>query len=256
MATAGTGAAVVAVPAAVVGVWPRTAASVRRARLSVREAVAAWGMSALADDAALVVGELVTNAVQHSRAAGGEIETRCIPLPRSAGVRIEVHDGDPYGMPALRAPLPDDTGGRGLQLVDAVTRHMWGVRTREGAPGKLIWAHLGAAVSDRADYCTADDRLGLNLATRVLALGGGAAPDLVAHKVLCFLEFGHPGGHFGLVYDHLEGAAAGAVWMRWGDGTPASVAVLADCPAHGPDDTGACSLFSGHVGRHSWEWDF
>lgn len=48
------------------------------------------------------------------------------PLPRSAGVRPEVHDPDPYRMPALRAPLPDGTGGRGLQLVDAVTRHMAG----------------------------------------------------------------------------------------------------------------------------------
>lgn len=262
MATAATGATPV-LPAPVVGFWPQTAASVRQARHSVRETLTAWGLSALADDAELVVGELVTNAVQHSRVPGGQIETRCIPLPRSAGVRLEVHDADPYRTPALRSPAPDDTGGRGLQLVDAVTGHMWGVRTREGAPGKLIWVHLGALVSDRVDYCTADGLLGPNLTHQVLALAGGVVPGLVARKLLCFLECGHPGGHFGLVYDHLEGVDAGAVWTRWGDGAPAWVAVLPDCPAYGPAeagadagaDAGACSLFAEHAGRHSWEWD-
>lgn len=255
MATAATGATPV-LPVPVVGFWPQTAASVRRARHSVRGTLTVWGLSALADDAELVVGELVTNAVRHCHVDGGQIETRCIPLPRAAGVRLEVHDADAYSVPALRAPVPDDTGGRGLQLVDAVTRHMWGVRTREGAPGKLVWAHLGTGVQDRAGYCTANALLGPNLTNQVLTLAGEIVPGLVARKLLCFLESGHPGGHFGLVYDHLEGADAGAVWTGWGDGAPTRVDVLPDCPAHGPLDAGACSLFAEHAGRHSWAWEY
>jgi CheY-like chemotaxis protein/anti-sigma regulatory factor (Ser/Thr protein kinase) len=104
-----------------------------RARALVREAVRDWNLAAIFDDAALVVTELVTNAVIH----GGS--TFRLQLSRTTSAfRIEVVDeGD--GTPE---PQPQDTeaeGGRGIMLVDAMASS-WGV---ESVPsGKLVWAEI------------------------------------------------------------------------------------------------------------------
>lgn len=256
MATAGTGATLAA-PATVVHFWPREPASVPQARHALRAALAAWGLSALTDEAEVVLTELVTNAVQHCGTGDGRIETRCSPLPRrAAGVRLEVHDGDAAQLPVLGRPADEGVRGRGLQIVDAVARHMWGVTMREGRPGKVVWAHVGGDVDDVAPYCEASARLGPGLVGQVLALGERVAPDLVADPLLCFFEAGHVDGHVALAYDHLDGADAGAVWARWEDGEARArtVCVLPDCPSPGPGDAGGCSLFTGHPGRHTWEW--
>ncbi|MGW1746456.1 ATP-binding protein [Streptomyces sp. NPDC002092] len=42
-------------------------------------------------------------------------------------------------MPELQKPGPEDLGGRGLFLVDALSES-WGVRPR--STGKTVWAHL------------------------------------------------------------------------------------------------------------------
>lgn len=255
MATASTGAAPV-VPAPVVNLWPQAAASVQRARRSVRETLAFWGLAALADDAELVVAELVTNAVEHPRTPCGHVETRYTLLPRSAGIRIEVHDADSFSVPMMRPSADDDGGGRGLRIVDSLTQHMWGVKTREGAPGKLVWALLGAHTGDVAAYCNAYAPLGARLEDQALALDCEIISDLITRKLLCFLESGHPDDHSALVYDHLEGIDAGAVWTRWGsEGVPGAIAVLPDCPVHGSAEAGGCSLFAAHPGRHTWEWE-
>ncbi|MFJ8233115.1 ATP-binding protein [Streptomyces sp. NPDC094448] len=117
--------------------WNRHPRSVGRARLGLRKALAGWGLSAIEDLAALVLSELVTNAVRYGAAAGRQIETRCARTP--GGLRIEVHDtGD--GRPSLRMPAPDADGGRGLWLV-AELADRWGVENRVG-PGKYVWAEL------------------------------------------------------------------------------------------------------------------
>lgn len=261
MATPSTGTAPVPpaqapAPAPVVDLWPQAPASVPRARHALRRNLAAWGLEALADDAEVVLAELVTNAVEHARAAGGQIETRCGPLPRSAGVRLEVHDADAFRMPVLGRSAEGEVRGRGLQLVNALTHQMWGVTSRQGAPGKVVWAHVGGEADDTAPYCEASVQLGPRLVAQVLALDEGVAPELVARTLLCFLESGHADDHAALVYDHLEGADAGAVWSRWGgDARPRAVSVLADCPVSGSGGAGGCSLFAAHSGRHTWEWD-
>ncbi len=63
---------------AVVGRRPRSARSVPRVRAELRRAPAGWGLYALEDRAALVLTELLTNAVRHARAPRG------VP-PRAAG---------------------------------------------------------------------------------------------------------------------------------------------------------------------------
>jgi signal transduction histidine kinase len=87
---------------------------------------------------ALVVTELVTNAVVHGRAR---------PVLRVAWdgdvVRIEVEDDGP-GRPTLRPMSATTTSGRGLALVDQIADD-WGIIEADpDAPGrrKAVWASI------------------------------------------------------------------------------------------------------------------
>lgn len=75
------------------------------------------------------MSELVGNVVRH---AGGPVRLR---LLRSRSLICEVYDGSP-STPRIRRADYTDEGGRGLQLVAAISRR-WGARyLREG---KCIW---------------------------------------------------------------------------------------------------------------------
>ncbi|MER5883672.1 ATP-binding protein [Streptomyces sp. NPDC001941] len=84
------------------------------------------------DEVALVVSELVTNAVLHTQGAI-TVEARV----EHGRVYVTVTDGDEAHPPAPRAPDPDDERGRGLHLVDAVAVDH-GVKPVPG--GKQVWA--------------------------------------------------------------------------------------------------------------------
>ncbi|MFF4650900.1 ATP-binding protein [Streptomyces sp. NPDC001380] len=114
-------------------------ASVPLVRAQVRRTVADWGFAPeLVDDVELVATELAANAVLHGRVPGWELFTvRLVPGPH--GLTVEVSDGSP------RMPVPvrggeDDEGGRGLHLVEALSKR-WGVARRSGS-GKCTWALL------------------------------------------------------------------------------------------------------------------
>jgi anti-sigma regulatory factor (Ser/Thr protein kinase) len=115
---------------------PPATTSSRSARRFVLDALARWGRSDLADTAAVVVSELVTNAVVHAR-------TTCrVTLRLTAdAVRIEVGDDGP-GAPELREPSPSRPGGRGLRLVATLSR-AWGSVVATDGRGKVVWAELG-----------------------------------------------------------------------------------------------------------------
>jgi anti-sigma regulatory factor (Ser/Thr protein kinase) len=91
--------------------WP---GNVPRSRLLTRTALAAWGAAQLAEKAETVVSELVTNAVRHGR---GAVSLALVLTADS--LRISVSDSGPE-LPAARRPSPDDPGGRGLRIVDAL----------------------------------------------------------------------------------------------------------------------------------------
>ncbi len=140
-------------------------AEVGRARRWARSRLAVSGIEAdepLAETLILLVSELVTNAVVHT---GCPAVLRLLLTgvrddasgDRSGTVRLEVADTSARP-PAPRHAGGDETGGRGLELVDGLADR-WGWDA-EGV-GKRIWCEL--------DRCTA------GAASRATAYGADAA---------------------------------------------------------------------------------
>lgn len=116
--------------------FPAEAGAVRAARAAVRGQLCRWGLDSLGDVAALLVSELVTNALRH---ATGPIGVRLVRPAGLPGVLlVEVSDPVP-DPPRERAARPDDENGRGLQLVASSSRR-WG--SRPGGTGKTVWFEL------------------------------------------------------------------------------------------------------------------
>ena len=105
------------------------------ARAFARDAVEKGRATVHVDDLALVVSELVTNAVIHG---SGDV-TLELTMDEGA-VRVEVHDDSPGTVGAIERP-PQAESGRGLLLVSRVATR-WGTRS-EGA-GKVVWADLAS----------------------------------------------------------------------------------------------------------------
>jgi len=92
-----------------------------------------------ADDAVAALNELFVNAVQHSSSGqpGGTIEVRLTIT--AASVLAEVVDEGPLGPPVAVSRDPFAERGRGLVLVDALTK-AWG----SSRPGVWwFWLPLG-----------------------------------------------------------------------------------------------------------------
>ena len=104
-------------------------------RFAVRTATA-WGYASMGDDVALLVSELVTNAVRHTDADGALELTEM-----TAGVRVEVHDCSTV-KPTLGRGGPGDESGRGIRLVQQLAS-AWGVIGRRD--GKAVWFELAGA---------------------------------------------------------------------------------------------------------------
>jgi anti-sigma regulatory factor (Ser/Thr protein kinase) len=108
----------------------------RRARALLRAAVVEWDLDDdVYEDAAMVLTELVANAVDHA-ATASTVTLRLDDL----GLHLAVRDARP-GPPPRPYPLdPSASRGRGLQMVDALAV-AWGVTTQ--ADGKIVWAVIG-----------------------------------------------------------------------------------------------------------------
>jgi anti-sigma regulatory factor (Ser/Thr protein kinase) len=122
-----------------------------RARSFTREALTAWGVEDLLDQAVLIVSELTTNAERHGRTPdaadlvllprtdGEPVDEITLTLALQAGVvGIEVEDNSP------EPPVPQiaslyATSGRGLHLVSA-TADAWTACPKEDGRGKRVIA--------------------------------------------------------------------------------------------------------------------
>jgi anti-sigma regulatory factor (Ser/Thr protein kinase) len=103
------------------------------ARHAVMAVLGGWGFrdEAWLQAAAVVVSELVTNAVRHG---GGAVAFTV--QSHDDQVVLCVADGSSV-VPRRRDP--DEAGGRGLAVIEALSTG-WGVRDHEG--GKQVWVEL------------------------------------------------------------------------------------------------------------------
>ncbi|MEV6129466.1 SpoIIE family protein phosphatase [Streptomyces violaceusniger] len=114
-----------------IAAWPLSEGPIAagEARDHVRDQLTRWELAPLTPIAELLVSELVANAIRHGR---GPIGLR---LLRSEELICEVTDGS-LTTPRIRHASETDEGGRGLQLVSALSQR-WG--TRYTSTGKCIW---------------------------------------------------------------------------------------------------------------------
>lgn len=107
-----------------------------RARRFVAETLVRWGLLDTSDLAAMVVTELVSNAVRHSKAP------IALRLHHTSGrLILEVLDSDDR-LPRPIQPAIHDENHRGLFIVESLAQR-WG--SRASPHGKIVWAELNTA---------------------------------------------------------------------------------------------------------------
>ncbi|MBA2810748.1 SpoIIE family protein phosphatase [Streptomyces sp. KM273126] len=99
------------------------------ARRHVREQLSVWGLDELTPTTELLASEMVGNVVRHAK---GPMRLRLLHDTR---LICEVFDGS-LTMPRIRHATETDEGGRGLQLITALSQR-WGARYTPN--GKCIW---------------------------------------------------------------------------------------------------------------------
>lgn len=117
------------------------ARSVRAGRDFTIATVRRWGAAERGDDIAVVVSELLTNALRHALPDAG-------PAPRPGSVRLALLQPGrcvicAVADPSPKAPTPREPGilcegGRGLQVIGALAE-TWGC-TPPSHGGKVVWA--------------------------------------------------------------------------------------------------------------------
>ena len=118
---------------------PFTASSVGEARRHlVSDLIAADVCASAVTDAALVLSELLSNALRHGEPLPGA-GIRVAWDVDADTVRVSVSDGGGPTRPELGEPTPTTTGGRGLRIVAKLARR-WGTGSDE--EGTTVWAEV------------------------------------------------------------------------------------------------------------------
>ena len=91
-------------------------------------------------DAALVLSELLSNAIRHARPLPGALVQASWGLG-DGSLTVSVRDGGSHTRPHTRHPSPSALGGRGLAIVECLAS-TWGVQDSTG--GVTVWAILPA----------------------------------------------------------------------------------------------------------------
>ena len=113
--------------------------SIPCARLHAVAVLHEWGLRHLADDAALIVSELMTNAADASVALPQRPPVALRLLASEKSLMIEAWDHSPLDLEP-REPDPEAECGRGLTVVAALSDR-WG-QERTGQRRKVVWAVL------------------------------------------------------------------------------------------------------------------
>ena len=104
----------------------------------VSDLIEAGVCAAAVTDTALVISELLSNALQHAEPLPGAGIRVAWDLDTDT-VRVAVSDGGGSTRPELGEPTPTTTGGRGLRIVARLSRR-WGTLSDE--EGTTVWAEV------------------------------------------------------------------------------------------------------------------
>ena len=113
--------------------------AVPRARLHAVHVLHEWGLRHLADDVAMIVSELITNAIDAAVVLPDRPPVTLRLLADEKSLLIEVWDASPLDVEPREAGA-DDECGRGLAVVAALSDR-WG-HERTGSRRKVVWAEL------------------------------------------------------------------------------------------------------------------
>lgn len=116
---------------------PPVSTGIGEARRFTRDQLKEWGLDSIADNAILMISELVTNAILH----GGDGAVLTL-LANDLKVRAEIRDSSP-SLPVVRKYSETATTGRGMVIVDALASD-WGTYAVDG--GKVVWFELTTGV--------------------------------------------------------------------------------------------------------------
>ncbi len=128
--------------------------SVRAGRDFTIATMQRWGAAERCDDIAMVVSELLTNALRHALPDVGQASRRAVRLALlqpGRAVICAVADPSPK-IPAPGQPGDLCEGGRGLQVVSALA-DVWGC-TPPSHAGKVVWALFSSAIPAARSWVT------------------------------------------------------------------------------------------------------
>lgn len=130
--------------------WLDAGQAAAQAREFTRHVMQSWGLAVLAEDATLIVSELVTNALRHGVEGTPEGLPAGVELMwcRRAGLTACAVIDPGSDLPLLMPPDHAAETGRGLHVVEALSA-AWGWARLSGQ-GKAVWATLRAPGTDRA----------------------------------------------------------------------------------------------------------
>ena len=112
---------------------PAATTAPRDARRFTVDTLRSWGVDGAVEEAELIVSELVTNALRHASSP-----SRLVLAADGACLRIEVADNGAGGA-VRRRSRPEDTGGRGLLLVEAMADR-WG--SHHDGHEHVVWCEI------------------------------------------------------------------------------------------------------------------
>ena len=114
------------------------------ARAHVRAVLREWQAGdETIEVAALVATELLTNAIEATRAHRRDDPVRLWVLGDTRSVLVLVWDAT-VPVPVLGSPAPDAENGRGLALVAGLSERLGCYRPAERPFGKVVWVLIGA----------------------------------------------------------------------------------------------------------------
>ena len=124
------------------------------ARAHVGAVLWGWGLSVISDECALVVSEMLTNAVLSTRAHHRPDPVRLWMLGSSrASVLLLVWDATEPA-PVRRVATPDAEHGRGLGIVGTLSAHWGYYHPAEHPGGKAVWAIIQPETLASSRYLT------------------------------------------------------------------------------------------------------